>query len=544
MREKAVLLDLTKKGLAPIAPSLSLFEPVRLMNLRPELDGLHPEFRPNDINPLVAYNTWKGSSDVFTIWDNDASNTSSTNNLYILYNDDTSWKLKSRTYAVDQTTTPPSFTLGTETSVTSFNKNAKDVPCVIEAEGICLMSDGFTTYELLLNDSLETLASTAPGFLCGCYYNGQFVVGNIPTATTKFANSHSMIMWSDIGNTDFTAGKESITNTCTDQVGLTYSTTAISYTDNTIGFASLPAKSVIIGMHKLGEAILVMTLDGIYVMRPLEHSWSINKLSTNFCSASCLGNQEVIFLDNADNKLYKISMDLKIIELGYQHIFTTDTKPRTKIRYFKSRNAYQIYQLWQSSEASLIPEWESNFILTPLGLYQTSYKIVGEEPLIPYHKTFSADMDNKDTSFNKLFGLYVSLGTNSNNSEDCFIGLGPSNFGMPSDMTNIRTVKLIGSDTEAKTYGQSRGVSVSLKATNKSKLNTKVSYVETFHKEMLVRDFVVYPNMSGRELYMELRFRKTDEALNKTLVLSGLEVNILTEGAMHRRGQSVNTTNA
>lgn len=545
MREFTISFDCKKRGIDPVLPPSGELGITRLMNMRPDKDGLHFEYRPTDSNStLITAGAVAAQHVMIPLYDNDASTGASSNTLSVLHNRGGTWALASRTFEIVQTTTPPSITLGTQSDLATFTKNGLKPPCVISAEGVHLISDGFTTYELSAIDSIPSRLNPTdvPGFLCGCYYNGQFVVGNIPTWSVKTGNSQSMIAWSDIGNTNFVAGTESVRNTCTDQAALTYSTTQILSTDNTIGFAQLPPTAEIVGMHVIGNKIGVFTTDGIYAMVPVENGWGISLVSRNQCIASCKGDASTIFIDKANNSLYSVSNEFEITELDYTHIFGVAPNARYQLRYFPSRKAYQIYQFWWDAEADTVPDWESNFLLVADGLYQTDYKILVDEHIPKFQKYVTyADVLRKDTdNFSSRFLMTAPL--RNNYWQSSMLGIGPTTFGSP-DFTNLRMMRIVGRESVTRAAGALTNITWLYSNKNVPRHISNVDYYISQSKINLMRDMITYPRFSGKLIYIQLIGLQGGRSGHEDIVIDSIEMTLVHEGAQHRRGRLVNTTN-
>lgn len=551
MRESSVKIDLKSRGLEPYPPSASDLGITRLMNLKPGPMGLSPEYQPANSNSgfISIIPTTSSWHDTFLIYDNQISDNLINNYVHILYKDGATWSLVKKPYSVDASVTPPVFSIGTQTSIGTFSRNGITPPQIIQAEGVALVSDGSTVHEISLTPDLpgRVNPSDVPAFLCGCYYNGQFIVGNIPAWTTKTGNSQSMIAWSDIGNTNFVAGTESVLNTITTPGTLAFSDTQILSSDNTVGFAQLNASDHIVGMHALADGtrttadgVAIMTKGGIFRMTPTDNTWSIQRLTKHNCIASCLGDHEIIFIDGQTKKLYKLDSGWQVKELGYEHLLGGMASARFKLRYFPEMKAYQIYQIKWLQAAEATPLWENNFILNQWGLYQTSFHYLANERIPFYQKTFS-DVGKVDReNMNNLYLITAPIA--SNTTQDCFIGLGPTNWDS-SDSVNIRDIDINYVTPVEKVAGVLNGLTLGLTGQAGTYSNPNTSQALTPQKTIPLRDLIVYPNFSAKNLYLQLTYVDDNSDFNKDITLTDMTFHIIREGSVHRRSQRADSSN-
>ena len=544
MREAIVKIPLKGKGLPKQRRDISQLGISKLVNIKPEEEGLKVVYIPDELNAsTLSTSTINSHGIVYTFFSNELSLSGKTNKIYAIQQSSTGYyKLIKRTFVLDRTTMTTSF--GMFLTVATFD-NENNIPIVLEAEGLALISNGYTTVVVYKTDAYtDTINPTGvPKFKTGCYFNGQFIVGNIQQGST-IGNGQATIMWSDIGNHDFTIGMENIVNTCTDQVNLTYTDTQITETDNTIGYAILPANCSIIGMHTLGDGILVCTSGGLFKMTPFENTWGIQRISKHACVASCLGDSQVIFIDKTENSIFKINASYQIEELGYKYLLSSMINPLYQLTYFPLRKEFQIYQykfaVEDYSDTTASPIEEYNFILNEYGLYQTTYKILCDDIIPPYIQSAGTVTINSDNvNFSDRIRIVRQIGT----IQDASIGIGSTTLGL-MDSFNVRHMKLITKVNENKVIGNLLGITLQVARNTSFDGSPEQEIVLTSpDKEIPLRSFIVYPNISGKELYFNLILDKDSSSVNEDIVFEELEMAIIIEGSIHRRSVNVSTAN-
>ncbi len=545
MREAIVKIPLKGKGLPPLKRDVSQVGVSRLVNMRPSKEGLEPAYMESDLlSSLFAYPTQlKSHHGIKIFFGNELSTSGKTNNMYILRpNSSGYYELSKNSFVLDRTIMTVS--TGSVTSIKTFSTD-NNYPAVVASEGVVLISNGASTGIIHQTDAYaDVVDSTAlPKFKVGCYFNGQFVVGNIQQGST-IGNGQATIMWSDIGNYDFTAGMENILNTCTDQVQLTYSDTQILSTDNTIGYAILPANCAIVGMHTLGDGILICTSGGLFKMMPIENTWGILKLSSNPCVVSCLGDNQVIFIDRTENSLFSVDASYKIQEIGYGYIFSSMTNPLYQLTYFPLRKEFQIYQYkFASADAAnvnAVPQEEYNFLLGEDGLYQTTYKILCDDIIPPYIQSAGTVSINSD---NTNFSDRIRIVRTTNSMQDAIVGIGSTTLGL-LDSFNIRHFKIVSKVDTTKTTGDPLGILLQVKRnTSFDGRPGQEMYINAATKELYLRSFITYPTVSGKEIYLNLVFERDSSLVNGDITMEEFEMAIITEGAIHRRSSNAGTSN-
>ena len=545
MREAIVKIPLKGKGLPAEKRDVSKIGVSRLVNMKPEGDGLVPAYMESDLLESIFTNPTqlKSHHEIKVFFGNELSTSGKTNNMYILRpNADGYYELTKNSFVLNRSTMTVS--TGSVTSIKTFSTD-NNYPAVVESEGVVLISNGVSNVIIHKTDAYADVVDSAalPKFKVGCYFNGQFIVGNIQQGST-IGNGQATIMWSDIGNYDFTAGMENILNTCTDQAGLTYSDTQITSTDNTIGYAILPANCAIVGLHTLGDGILICTSGGLFKMSPIENMWGIQRLSYNACVASCLGDNQVIFIDRKESSLFRVGADWQVSELGYKYLFSSMTSPLYQMTYFPLRKEFQIHQYKFASvdaaNVNAVPSAEYNFLLGTDGLYQTTYKILCDEIIPPYIQSAGTVSINSD---NVNFSDRIRIVRTTNSMQDGIVGIGSTTLGL-LDSFNVRHVKLISKVNTNKTVGTSLGITLQVKRnTSFDGTPSQEMLLNTPTKELPLKSFITYPNVSGKELYLNLVFERDSSGTNGDITIEELEISLIIEGSIHRRSSNAGTSN-
>ena len=279
-------------------------------------------------------------------------------------------------------------------------------------------------------------------------------------------------------------------------------------------------------------------------MSPIENMWGIQRLSYNTCVASCLGDNQVIFIDRTDNSLFRVGSDWQVSKLGYKYLFSSMTSPLYQMTYFANRKEFQIYQYKFASEdaanVDAVPSAEYNFLLGTDGLYQTTYKILCDEIIPPYIQSAGTVSINSDNvNFSDRIRIVRQIGSNI----DAVIGIGSTTLGL-MDSFSIRHLKIVGKVTVDKTPGDLLGITLQV-ARNTSidgSPNQEIVLANP-DKEISMRSFITYPNISGKELYLNLVLDKDSSSVNSDITFEELELSIITEGAIHRRSSNAGTSN-
>ena len=142
MREAIVKIPLKGKGLPPLKRDVSQVGVSRLVNMKPEGDGLVPAYMESDLlASLFAYPTQlKSHHEIKVFFGNELSASGKTNNMYILRpNAAGYYELTKNSFVLNRSTMTVS--TGSVTSIKTFSTD-NNYPAVVESEGVVLISNG------------------------------------------------------------------------------------------------------------------------------------------------------------------------------------------------------------------------------------------------------------------------------------------------------------------------------------------------------------------------------------------------------------------
>ena len=127
--------------------------------------------------------------------------------------------------------------------------------------------------------------------------------------------------------------------------------------------------------------------------------------------------------------------------------------------------------------------------------------------------------------------------------QDGIVGIGSTTLGL-LDSFNVRHVKLISKVGTDKTVGTSLGITLQVKRnTSFDGTTSQEMSIGSPTKELPLKSFITYPNVSGKELYLNLVFERDSSGTNGDITIEELEIALIIEGSIHRRSSNAGTPN-